>query len=203
MKTWDLKEKTESSHPRFIVGVGGSAGGLEAYTALLEALPSDTGMAFVIVSHILPTAQNLLANLLSSHTKMPVLLASEKTPILGNHVYVNPANVDLRLENHAFNVSSPRTQNKTVDLFLISLAECMGKRAIGIVLSGYDGDGTEGCRQIKENGGITFAQDLSAQVSGMPLSVQAAGCVDFVLSPAKIAEKLREIARSTLETLRS
>ena len=181
--------------PNFIVGIGGSAGGLNAYKALLEALPSNTGMAFVIVSHILPTANSQLAQILSGHTKMTVIVASTGVPIRANHVYVCPPNADLLIDGYTFKVVSPRIRrNVQVDLFLTSLAEAMGTRAIGIILSGYDGDGTEGCRRIKAKGGATFAQDLSAEVNGMPLSAQASGCIDFVLSPGEIAEKLRKMA---------
>ena len=182
--------------PNFIVGIGGSAGGLNAYKALLDAMPANTGMAFVIVSHIFPTAISQLANILSRHTKMRVMVASTAMPVRPNHVYVSPPNADLLLESHTFKVVSPRTKrNVAVDLFFTSLAEAMGARAIGVVLSGYDGDGSEGCRQIKAKGGTTFAQDVSAEVNGMPLSAQETGCVDFVLPPEKIAEELQTMGK--------
>ena len=183
-------------HPNFIVGIGGSAGGLNAYKALLDALPSNTGMAFVIVSHIHPSANSALIQILSKRTKMPVMLASTAMPIRANHVYVTPPNADLLIESYAFKVVSPRTiRNKQVDFFLISLAEAMGARAIGIILSGYDGDGTAGCKHIKAKGGKTFAQDMSAEVDGMPVSAQASGCVDFVLPPDKIADELKKLGK--------
>ena len=182
--------------PKFVVGIGGSAGGLNAYRALLDAMPTNTGMAFVIVSHILPTAISQLADILSRHTTMQILVASTAMPVRPNHVYVSPPNADLTLENHAFNVVIPRTKrNVAVDLFFSSLAENMGARAVGIVLSGYNGDGSEGCRQIKAKGGITFAQDISAEVSGMPLSAQNTGCVDHVMSPGQMAEALKSLGR--------
>jgi two-component system CheB/CheR fusion protein len=185
-------------HPTFIVGIGGSAGGLNAYKALLEALPSNTSMAFVIVSHILPTAISQLAQILSRHTKMTVIVASTAMPIRANHVYVCPSNADLLIENHAFKVVSPRTgRNNQIDLFLASLAEAMGARAIAIILSGYNGDGTEGCRHIKAKGGTTFAQDKSAEVDDMPLSAQASGCVDFVLPPDKISDELQRLVSTS------
>ncbi len=181
-------------HPHFIVGIGGSAGALNAYKALLDALPSHTGMAFVIISHMNPTAHSQLAQILSRHTTMPVVVASTAMPIRANHVYVIPPNADLLIESHTFKVVSPRTgRNKQVDLLFISLAEALGARAIGIILSGYDGDGTAGCQHIKAKGGTTFAQDVSAEVNGMPLSAQASSCVDFVLPPDKIAEELANI----------
>ena len=183
--------------PHFIVGVGGSAGALNAYKALLGAMPSNTGMAFVIVSHIHPAANSQLAQALSRHTKMPVTQAAGAMPILANHVYVIPPNADLLIDRQTFKVVSPRTKgNAQIDLLFISLAEAMGARAIGIVLSGYDGDGTEGCRHIKANGGTTFAQDMSAEVGAMSLSAQASGCVDFVLPPDKIPAALRRLVRT-------
>lgn len=184
-----------TSRPNFIVGIGASAGGLNAYKALLDAMPSNTGMAFVVISHLMPTAYSQLAQILSRHTKMPVVVALEAMPIEANRVYVIAPDEDLLIENYAFKVISPRTRrNKQVDLLLISLAEAMGARAIGIILSGYDGDGTEGCRQIKAKGGMTFAQDISAEVGSMPHSAQASGSIDFVLPPEKIARKLQRLA---------
>jgi two-component system CheB/CheR fusion protein len=185
------------SYPHFIVGIGGSAGGLKAYTALLEALPSNTGMAFVFIAHLSPTGNNLLAALLSRSTSMPAIQASEGMSIEANHVYVIPPNTNLSIESYVFKVISPRTMNhgrhKQVDVFLISLAEMMGPRAIGIILSGGDGDGTEGCKSIRAMGGKTFAQDLSADHDSMPLHAQASGCVDFVLPPNKISDELVKI----------
>jgi two-component system CheB/CheR fusion protein len=181
--------------PIFIVGIGGSAGALNAYKALLDALPYDTGMAFVIISHMNPTAHSQLAKILQRHTKMSVTVASEAMPILANHVYVIPPDSDLTIKNYRFKVISPRIdRNKQVDIFFISLAEAMGVRAVGIILSGYDGDGTEGCKHIKANGGKTFAQDMSAEVDFMPLSAQAAGVADFVLPLNKIPAKLKSLA---------
>ncbi len=184
-------------NPNFIVGIGGSAGALNASKALLDSLPSDTGMAFVLASQIHPTASSQLAQILSRHTKMPVTLASTAMPIRANRVYVIPPNADLLIDGYAFKVASPRTRmNGQIDLLLISLAEAMGKRAIGIILSGYGAEGTEGCKHIKANGGKTFAQDMSAEVDGMPLSAQASGCVDFVLPPDRIPHELQRLVRT-------
>jgi len=181
--------------PEFIVGIGGSAGALNAYKALLNAMPFDTGMAFVIVSHMSPTAHSLLAKILQRHTKMLVTVASEAMSILANRVYVIPPDSDLTMDNYSFKVISPRiSRNKQVDLFFISLANEMGVRAVGIVLSGYDGDGTEGCIHIKANGGKTFAQDMSAEVDSMPRHAREALCIDFVLPLNKIPDKLISLA---------
>ena len=184
--------------PTFIVGIGGSAGALDAYKDLLNFLPSDTGMAFVFATHILPTATSQLAEILSRRTKMPVLVAYTAMPIRANHVYVSPPNTDLLIEGNTFKVVFPRTKgNVIVDYLLTSLAEAMGKRAIAVIVSGYDGDGTEGCRRIKAKGGITFAQDKSAAVDGMPHSAQVAGCIDFVMSMKEISEAVAGIASAS------
>ena len=185
----------EALQPQLIVGIGGSAGALNAYKALLDELPSNTGMAFVIISHMNPTAISQLTNILSRHTKMTVMVASMAMPVLANHVYVIPPDSDLLIENYNFKVISPRAQrNKQVDVFFVSLAEAMGVRAIAIILSGYDGDGTEGCQHIKAHGGKTFAQDMSAEVDQMPLSALASGCIDFVMPLHKIPDKLKSLA---------
>lgn len=123
------------------------------------------------------------------------IIAAEAMPILANHVYIIPPDSDLTMDNYSFNVISPRiSRGKQVDLFFISLANEMGARAVGIVLSGYFSDGTIGCKHIKANGGTTFAQDMSAEVHSMPLSVQAAGYADFVLPLNKIPAKLKRLA---------
>ena len=185
-----------TKHPAFIVGIGGSAGGLNAYKALLDALPPDTGMAFVIVSHLYPTANSQLAEILSRRTEMPVTVASTAMPIRANRVYVIPPNADLLIESNAFKVVSPRTKrNAQIDLFFTSMAEAVGASAIGVVVSGYDGDGTEGCKRIKAKGGTTFAQDMTAEVELMPRHAQAAGCIDFVLPPDMISAELQRIGR--------
>jgi len=185
----------KTGQPVSIVGIGGSAGALNAYKALLDAMPPDTGMAFVIISHLLPTAYSQLAKILQRHTKMSVILASEGRSILANHVYVIPPNSDLTMENPRFKLVSPRSGRiKVVDIFFISLAKEMGAKAVGIILSGYGSDGTVGCKHIKANGGRTFAQDMSAEVEFMPLSAQAAGYVDFVLPINKIPAKLKSLA---------
>lgn len=184
--------------PNFVVGIGASAGGLNAYKAFFDALPVNTGMAFVVISHLHPAAHSQLAEILSRHTKMTVVLAASGIKIRANQVYVIPTDADLLIENGALRVVSPRTKrNAQVDIFFTSLATAMGERAIGIVLSGYDGDGAEGCKRIKAAGGATFAQDTSAEVSGMPHSAQATGYVDFVLTPDKIPAELDRLkARS-------
>jgi two-component system CheB/CheR fusion protein len=184
--------------PNYIVGIGGSAGGLAAYKDLLDALPSRTGMAFVIVAHLLPSASSQLVLILARHTKMKVMMATTGATVRRNHVYVIPPDADLLMEGVTFKLVSPRSgRNKQIDLFFGSLAASMGAQAVGVILSGYDGDGTEGCKQIKEKGGATFSQDVSAEVTDMSRHAVASGNIDFVLSPTKIADELVRIAKAT------
>ena len=183
------------SHPNFVVGLGASAGGLSAYKSFFDALRPDTGMAFVVISHIQPAAHSQLAEILSRHTKMSVVLAVSRMKVQPNEVYVIPGNADLLLEDETLIVISPRNRRNTqIDLFFSSIALAMGPRAVGIVFSGYGGDGAAGCQRIKAAGGTTFAQDNSAEVSGMPMSARATGCVDFVLPANKMPEELQKMS---------
>jgi two-component system CheB/CheR fusion protein len=129
-----------SDHPSFVVGIGGSAGGLPAYRSLLATLPADTGMAFVFIAHLKPDEKSWLTQILSTCTPMRVLQAAASMPIQANQVYVIPPNVNLLVERLAFKVVSPRTmhggRHHQVDLFLISLADAVGARAVGVIFSG-------------------------------------------------------------------
>ena len=188
------------TRPTYLVGIGGSAGGLAAYKVLFDELPPDTGMAFVVVAHLYPTANSQLAEILKLRTAMPVMVASTRLRVRANHVYVIPPDADLTIENDVFKVVSPRTRrNAQVDMFFASMAVAMGSHAIGVVVSGYNGDGTEGCKRIKASGGTTFAQDASAEINLMPRHAAEAGCIDFVLPVPKIAEALLRLARSALK----
>jgi CRP-like cAMP-binding protein len=186
-----------SLNPTFLVGIGGAAGALSAYKEFLEALPATTGMAFVVIFHMNPAANNQLASVLSRHTKMPVIVPATGTPVRKNHVYVIPSSADLCIENDTFKVISPSAnRGRTLDFFLVCLAEAMGPRAIAIILSGHGHDGTEGCKRIKVMGGTTFAQDGSAEVLGMAASAQASGSVDFILPAGAIPAELQRLVRS-------
>jgi len=182
-----------------VVGVGASAGGLEAFTQLLQRLPADTGMAFVLVQHLHPEYESALTEILSRATSMPVTEAVDNMPVEPDHVYVIPPNVYLAVLHGVLHLL-PRVaitgQNLPIDHFLRSLAEDQGSKAIGVILSGTASDGVLGLKAIKGEGGITFAQDeKSAKYNGMPHSAITAGCVDFILPPDKIAAELARIAR--------
>ena len=182
-----------------IVGVGASAGGLEAFMELLKHLPADSGLGFVLVQHLDPTHESALTQLLGRVTAMPVSEAANGQAVLPNHVYVIPPNAGLVIQQGVLMIQ-PRQQtgvaHRSIDHFFRSLAEDQHERAIGVVLSGTATDGTLGLEAIKEEGGITFAQDgKSAKYDSMPQSAAAAGCVDLVLSPEKIARELVRVAR--------
>ena len=184
-----------TTSPSFVVGIGASAGGLSAYKSFFNALPPDTGMAFVVISHLLPAAHSQLAEILTRHTPMPVLLAVSGMLVRANEVYVIPGNADLLLEDGTLIVISPRNRrNSQIDIFFSSIALAMGPRAVGIVFSGYDGDGAAGCQRIKAAGGTTFAQDDTAEVNGMPLRARATGSVDFVLPANEMPAELQKMA---------
>jgi two-component system, chemotaxis family, CheB/CheR fusion protein len=181
-----------------IVGVGASAGGLEAFTHLLKHLPLDTGFGFVLVQHLDPQHESALTQLLKRATAMPVHEVTNNLRVEPNQVYVIPPNANLGIARGVLKLN-PRPQNRgahhPIDAFLEALAQDQGERAIGVILSGTATDGTLGLEAIKAEGGITFAQDDSAKYDSMPRSAVAAGCVDFVLKPENIARELARIAK--------
>jgi two-component system CheB/CheR fusion protein len=173
-----------------IVGVGASAGGLEAFRALLTNLPTDTGMGFVLVQHLDPQHESALTTILQRATSLPLHEVTNNLPVEPNHVYVIPPNTDMSITAGVLTLrprAKVRTPARSIDTFFEALAEDRGDRAIGVILSGTARDGTLGLEAIKAEGGITFAQDDSARYDSMPRSAVAAGCVDYVLSPEGIA----------------
>jgi two-component system, chemotaxis family, CheB/CheR fusion protein len=185
-----------------VVAIGASAGGLEAFSNLLRALPTEPGLALVFIPHLDPTHESAMVELLSRTTRLPVFQAAEGTKVACNSVYVLPPNSDMTISNGALHLvrrEAGRGQHMPVDTFFRSLAEDQTSNAIGVILSGTANDGTLGLLAIKNNGGITFAQDSdSAKYDGMPHSATAAGVVDFVLSPDRIAQELIRIQRQPL-----
>ena len=181
-----------------IVGIGASAGGLEAFTQLLAHLPLDTGMGFVLVQHLDPEHESALTQLLTRATSLPVREVTNNLRVRPNHVYVIPPNANLGIERGVLKLQprkKTRTPQRSIDSFFEALAGDQRECAIGAVLSGTASDGTLGLEAIKAEGGITFAQDESARYDSMPRSAVAAGCVDFVLSPEDISKELARIAK--------
>jgi chemotaxis response regulator CheB len=185
-----------------VVCVGGSAGGLDAYTRLLRHLPPDMGVAIVIVNH-LRTVGTLLHEILPHYTAMPVELITDSLQIQPNRVFIIPAQRDLHVldgEFHLKPISKPRGWPDVITVFLRSLTQNWDGKLIAVIVSGYDGDGAAALRGIKEVGGITIAQKLdTATQPDMPESAIASGYVDLVLSPEDIAREIVRIAQATRE----
>ena len=182
-----------------IVGIGASAGGLDAFRQLLGALTSDTGIAYVLVQHLDPRHDSILAELLSETTRMEVSEVKGDVRVEADRIYVTPPSQDIVFAEGMLRlVPRPQTggAHMPIDVFLRSLAAAQGSRSIGVILSGMGSDGTLGLEAIKGEGGITLAQDpRSARNEDMPRSAIAAGCVDFVLPPEGIARELTRLGR--------
>ena len=182
-----------------IVCVGGSAGGLDAYTRLLRHLPADMGVAIVILNH-LRTIATRLHEILPSYTEMPVELITERLLIEPNHVFIIPAQRDLHVLAGEFRlkpISKPRGWPDVITVFLRSLTHHWDGKLIAVIVSGFDSDGAAALCGIKEVGGITIAQKLeTAAQPDMPESAIESGCIDFVLSPEDIAKEIVRIAHT-------
>src|SRR5271155_478012 len=182
-----------------VVGFGASAGGLDAFRRLLGALPSSTGMAFILIQHLDPTHPSMMVDLLTGHTPLTVQQAADRMPLEPEHVYLIPPGTYLSIRGGALHLSEPRERHGArlpFDFFLRSLAEELGDRAICVILSGTGTDGTLGLRAVKEQGGLVIAQDPDeAEYDGMPRSAIMTGAVDLVLAVAKIPEILAKYGR--------
>jgi PAS domain S-box-containing protein len=194
------KSKVETSSKNFpIVGIGASAGGLEAFVKLLEALPVDTGMAFIFVQHLDPTHESLGPHIFSRSTRMQVLQVEDGIRVNANCIYLIPPNHNMMLTDGVLSLLA-RTescgQHLVIDSFFQSLARDQRGRAIGVVLSGTASDGTEGLKAIKAMGGLTIAQDpKTAGHWDMPKNAIDSGAVDLILSPEQIAHELARISK--------
>ncbi len=179
-----------------VVGIGASAGGLEAFIDLVSAVPVDTGLALVLIQHLDPRHDSMLVDILAGATAIPVREVIDGLRIERDHIYVIPPDTEMTIEGDVLRLS-PRTSKvppRPLDAFFFSLAQDRGNGAIGVVLSGNDADGTLGLQAIRDAGGITFAQTPeSAKFDVMPRA--AAAAADSILAPAEIAERLASIAR--------
>lgn len=193
------KNKKPSVHPLSnyfpVVGIGASAGGLEAFKRLLRAIPESSGMAYILVQHLEPNHESLLAEILQKSTSLRVEEVTDNVHVEPDHIYIIPSNKLLTAVDGHLRLN-PRPKNKKslpIDLFFTSLAEVHGAHAIGVVLSGTASDGTQGLKAIKERGGLTFAQEQgTATFPGMPQSAIDAGVVDFILAPEEIPLQLEK-----------
>jgi two-component system CheB/CheR fusion protein len=193
MNTTD--EKTLSSQDiNFYVGVGASAGGLEALEQLFSNMPNDTGMAFIIVQHLSPDYKSLMVEILSKKTEITVQRAENGMLVQPNNIYIIPPKKNLSIFHGKLILSDfnpSKGLNLPIDYFFRSLAEDQGEKSIGIILSGTGSDGVKGIREIKAAGGIVIVQsEESARFNGMPKSAISTGLVDFILPPEEIPQKL-------------
>ena len=182
-----------------VVGIGASAGGLEACTKLLGALPSDNGMAFILVQHLDPRHESMMAELLAHRTSMTVVQAADGMLLEREHLYIIPPGTYLSVSNGALHLSQPEARHGArlpFDFLLRSLAEEYGERAICVILSGTGADGSLGLKAVKEKGGLVIAQDPDeAAFDGMPRSAILTGAVDLVLPLASIPDALLKFHR--------
>lgn len=196
----NLEHPAKTDAPFPVVGVAASAGGLEAFTELIRHLPTDTGMAFVLVQHLSPDHESLLSEILGRVTEMPVRQVQDRMRVEPNEVYVIPPNTQMTLVDGMLHLA-PRQKilGKYMpgDTFFESLAADQGNKAIAVILSGTDGDGSQGLKAVKVSGGVTFAQcEATAKFDSMPNTAVATGSVDFVLPPQAIAAELTKLSRS-------
>lgn len=194
IKRTGTESSTGSQFP--IVGVGASAGGLEAFTQLFKNLPANPGMAFVLIQHLAPAHESMLTELLSKTTAMPVKEVKDGMTVEPNNVYVIPPDTEMVIFQGVLHLT-PREEGRRphmpIDSFLRSLAQDRRNNAVAVIMSGSGSDGSNGIRAVKGEGGIVFAQDETAKYDGMPKSALDTGSVDFVLPPDKIAAELLRI----------
>lgn len=192
-------EKSGLIHGFPVVGIGASAGGLEALKQFFTAMPLETGLAFVLVQHLDPNHESLMADLLAKYTAMSVAQAVDGLHVTPNHVYVIPPNHYLSMQDGVLHLSPPterRGMRMPIDYFLRSLAEELGEKAICVILSGTGSDGTLGLREIKGRGGMTMVQEpATAQYGGMPHSALATGLVDYRLAVENMPQALVRYVR--------
>lgn len=184
-----------------IVGVGASAGGLEAFTQFLRGLPADSGLAVVFVQHLAPQHDSALVTLLSAQTTLPVVQAAHGAMVEANHVYVIPPNAQVEMRGDQLRLlprPTDRSQYTPVDTFFSSMADTLRSRAIAVVLSGTASDGALGIRDVKAAGGITLAQSPeTAKYDGMPRAAIATGMVDLILPAPAMGAKLAQLSAHT------
>ena len=201
MKSADQdKPKILSQNLFPVVGIGASDGGLEAFRKLIHAIPENSGMAYILVQHLHPNHESSLPEILQRVTPIPVVEISDNVQVKPDHIYVIPSNKMLMATDGILQLSPRSTKDKLnlpIDIFFSSLAEVHQAHAIGVVLTGNGSDGTLGLQDIKEHGGITFAQDpATAAYSGMPQHAINADIVDFIIAPENISAKLMELQLS-------
>src|SRR5664280_313499 len=202
-----LKGTISRNSSKFLyVGVGASAGGLDALRKFLSNIPENSGMAFIIVQHMDPTHKSGLVDILARYTSMKVLQVEDGVQVLPDHVYIIPPNKDMGLLDGKLQLMEPVEPHgfrKPINYFFTSLAQDQRDKSVGIILSGFGSDGSIGLKAIKAHGGICIAQDPSTAISdGMPTSAINTGLIDMVLAPEEIPEKLKAYSNSSSKILK-
>jgi two-component system, chemotaxis family, CheB/CheR fusion protein len=184
----------ENSPPRYYVGVGASAGGLEAIEDFFSAVPPDSGMAYIVIQHLSPDYKSMMVELLSKRTDLAVERATDGQAVRADTLYLIPPKTNLQIFHGKLLLTEQghnRGLNLPIDIFFRSLAEDQGERAVGVVLSGTGSDGMRGVRAIKEAGGMVMVQAAeSAKFDGMPRSAISTGVADFILPADELAPRL-------------
>ncbi|SDM23711.1 two-component system, chemotaxis family, CheB/CheR fusion protein [Catalinimonas alkaloidigena] len=185
----------------YTVAIGASAGGLEAINAFFEKVPADSGLCFVLIQHLSPDYKSMMPELLSKHTVLPIHKISDGDQLQANVIYAIPADHNITIKDGVFQLerrNDTKSLNLPINLFMKSLAEDQGGRAIGVVLSGTGSDATLGFEALKQHGGMVIAQDpVSAAFDGMPRSAIATGLVDFILHPSRMADTIINYIRKS------
>lgn len=193
------RDRIEEKYP--IVGIGASAGGLEALQIFFDNLPNNLGTAFVIVQHLSPDYKSFMSELLARHTSIPIEMATDNVDVKRNHIYLIPPKMNMTIIGGRLYLTAieGRALNLPIDIFFRSLAADQESNAIGIILSGTGTDGTLGIRAIKDTGGIIMVQDAkTAKFDGMPKSSISTGMVDFIASPSQLAVELANYIKHPL-----
>jgi two-component system CheB/CheR fusion protein len=194
-----IARETMQRRPTHVVGIGASAGGLEALERFFDHVPKDSGMAFVVVQHLSPDFKSLMDELLARHTELPIRLVEDAMPVVANHVYLIPPKKEMIISEGRLLLSERDPQQELtlpIDVFFRSLAQDLGPRAVAIVLSGGGSDGSRGIRAVHDAGGLVIVQDSeTAQFDGMPRTARDAGVADWVLAPEEMPRTLMEHAR--------
>ena len=170
------------------VGIGASAGGLKSIESLFDNMPTDTGMAFIIIQHLSPDFKSLMTEIMSRHTSMPVEVATDRVTVQPNQVYLIPPGKELRCEGQTLTITDfPAGLHRPIDTFFKSLASIEGRPVAGIILSGTGSDGAEGIAELHKIGALTLAESAeTAEFDGMPVSAARTGCIDFILAPGEM-----------------
>ena len=199
---YSQKKLQMSVQPTCVVGIGASAGGLEALQQFLTFLPSNTGMAFVIIQHLAPDHKSLLAEILGKYSVMPVTEITDGMRVERNHIYMIPPKYNVEIVSDVLRLHEYEAEkiNHPIDVFFRSLAKEYENRSVAVILSGTGSDGTNGIRSIKEQNGVIIVQSPeSAKFDGMPRNAIATGFVDLVQKPDSIAKEMGHIARSMVD----